>query len=130
MTLSEIVERVERATVGSSDLDRAVWEVAEPRVFRRAYNVQCGFMGRGATREHTIAAIRAPAFTTSLDKALTLRPANHDAVVYFNADGSGVAGCTPAQEDGCDMANSHAATPVLALVLASLRARLAMEKSA
>lgn len=59
-----------------------------------------------------------PAFTSSLDAALTLVPDDHDWIIY-NVNGH--LGSTPMARVG-DV-KAHAATPALALCIAALHAR-------
>jgi hypothetical protein len=64
-----------------------------------------------------------PDFCASIDTALTLLPEGHDWSLFAD-NGSAMAGCQPASDDGCDMADVPGATPALAIVAACLKARL------
>lgn len=52
----------------------------------------------------------APAFTASIDAALTLVSEGHDWNLHVNK-GAAIADCLLASEDGCERADSHGATP-------------------
>jgi hypothetical protein len=62
-------------------------------------------------------------WSASIDAALTLLPEGHDWSLFAD-NGSAMAGCQPASDDGCDMTDVPGATPALALVAACLKARL------
>lgn len=100
MPLSELIERLERATGPSRDLD------GEIALYNGMYRGDV-FLGR------------APEFTVSLDAALTLVPQGWQ----WQLDNCGGGGDTPCRcELGTDIW-AEAATPALALVAAALKAR-------
>jgi hypothetical protein len=67
--------------------------------------------------------LRIPKLTASIDAALTLLPEGYDWSLFAD-NGSAMAGCQPASDDGCDMPDVPGATPALALVAACLKSRL------
>lgn len=66
-----------------------------------------------------------PIYTASLDAALTLVPEGYVWTLHGEPGGAGLAGVQPdrGDGDGCDYSDVNAATPVLALTAAALRAR-------
>lgn len=114
--LLALAERCEKASEGSRELDAAIHRLLHPevQVFGDYVIDSLGF-GRAI-----------PSFTTSLDAAMTLVPANHDWSLFFD-NGAAMAGCMPASEDGCDWTDVPGATPALAICAAALRAQAEME---
>ena len=122
-SLSELIERVETASGPDRRIDAAICRIIDlpkceypdclPDVMVHILDrVESG----GDDPE-------VPAYTGSLDAALTLVPDGHDWSLFAD-NGSAMAGCQPASDDGCDMTDVHGATPALAIVAACLKARL------
>jgi len=118
MTLSDLIAELERATEGSRELDLAICRgigaavIASPR--RPVVKFARGDHWRSP-----------PAYTTSLDAALSLVPEGWSWMVrnvHGNMGGpQGVAYCTRPDTDN---ETARAATPALALVIAALKARM------
>ena len=123
--LAELIARLEAATEGSRELDAEIG--AHPAT------PSCG-VRKGAAKERVVEAadthdpplVNLPHYTTSIDAALTLVPegmewalSNHGQTGAEQLCWAGVFG-SPFIGSECD---SHAATPVLALCIAALRAR-------
>ena len=125
-SLVTLIERLEMATGPSRDLDGQIWKIADPEAFER----NCGFRGmKYAGHVHTPAEKKAhvlnaaakfsPAYTKSLDTALTLVPEDRVWSVSKIVRAEGYVAVL--DNDG----KSHkGSTPALALCIASLRARL------
>jgi hypothetical protein len=64
-----------------------------------------------------------PSYLTSLDAAMALVPPDHDWSLHVD-NGAAVAGCAPADPDGCSWSDCHAPTPAAALTSAALKARI------
>ena len=66
-----------------------------------------------------------PPLTSSLDAIVALieRDGPWDWSI-FRDNGEAIAGVQPASEDGCDHTGTHAPTPALALLIASLEAKM------
>ena len=113
--LTSLIERIEAATEGSRDLDHAI--------HYHTVVVKSGrFTEQSWVRKAASENWNTPRYSTSIDAALTLMPEGQDWSL-FSDNGTAMAGCTPASEDGCDMTDTPGATPALALLAAILRAR-------
>lgn len=133
----ELIERLEKATGPDRELDAVIWLAVTPGATRRSSTVKSS---KGLWPDYTIDETRdangilviVPAFTASLDAALTLVPEgwswkllhepahpNLFRVVIRRADE--LAKVAPAFVVSCP-------TPALALACAALRARLAVTK--
>lgn len=124
--LTSLIERVEAATEGSRELDKVIWLACTSGATRDKWSYIHKATGRECTvdetRDATGRLIIVPEYTTSIDAALTLMPEGQDWSL-FSDNGTAMAGCMPASEDGCDMTDTPGATPALALLAAILRAR-------
>jgi len=123
-----LIEQIEAADAGSRELDAEIARVFEPeRIWLPVMSY-----GHGVYANANGSASMCPAYTTSLDAAMTLVPegwrlaamAEHDpkdgkSIVHLVRIGKGYGG----QVD--DRRWSNAATPALALCAAALRARAA-----
>lgn len=122
MTMQELIERLEKATGADRSLD---WEL---------HYIRCGGLSStGMYGDH-------PRYTSSIDAALTLVPEGWRARIEtadptFNSEACRKALAFLTPFDGNDagwkaqckmLGEVSAATPTIALVIASLRARLAL----
>lgn len=124
--LLAIVERCEKASEGSRELDARIAFVLDNRSIHVI--VDGDVLGRNNQPPHDICIVGwAPSYTTSLDAAMTLVPPGHDWSL-FSDNGAAMAGCMPASEDGCDWTDVPGATPALAICAAALRAQAEMEE--
>lgn len=120
MTLPHLIEELEKATGPDRMLDKEIGEYLGWKVFAAGVATAGGDphwvcntpMGRGAL----------PAFTSSIDAALTLVPEGYG--FYLRGDYSG-AGAGLSFPDAYNVTPGHveAATPAIALCIAALRAR-------
>jgi hypothetical protein len=125
--LLALAERCEKAREGSRELDGLIWKAACEKpgdIWSR--DLIDGNIWMRQDPEDTVAYEAPPAYTTSLDAAMTLVPTGHDWSLFFD-NGSALAGCMPSSEDGCDWIDVPGATPALALCAAALRAAAEME---
>ena len=137
--MEALIDALERATVGKLELDRSIAMELEPLpcepfktdlawgADRRMYYI-LGRRGKDDKKAKT-----APAYTTSLDAALTLVPegmnwciSNHGQIGAEDMAFAGVFG-SPMVGSECD---TNAPTSALALCIASLRACQAMKEVA
>lgn len=98
--MTDLIERLSKATEGSRDLDTLVWEVARPE--------DAGSL-----------LLRAPAYTTSIDSALTLVPDGSYAKLQFGRDHKKAW----AWVEMAETESVARSTPALALCIAALKAR-------
>jgi hypothetical protein len=110
--LRALIARVEAASGPSRELDEAIYGAcwALSALWEECDRDEQAYQ-RGIGR-----------YSESLDAALSLVPGGWDWMM------GNVAGAILASPNGCDVAQSSAATPALALTAAALRARLAMEE--
>lgn len=123
-----LAERCEKESEGSRELDGLIWKAACEKpgdIWSR--DLIDGNIWMRQDPEDTVAYEAPPAYTTSLDAAMTLVPEGHDWSL-FSDNGTAIAGCMPASEDGCDLTDVPGATPALALCAAALRAQAEMEE--
>lgn len=136
-TLERLAERCEQATGPDRKLDVAIWLEIDPRNrsgWLGAYQRNMGLRAKGSlppTFEQWLAKATVsvvPAYTASLDAAMTLVPKDHS----WEAGSEGLVDKPYAHimcwEDGQLSHCNAAATPVLALCAAALRARTHTEK--
>lgn len=103
--MEKLIAALEAATESSFELNAAI---ARLDFYREAHG--------------DLADNEVPDFCASIDAALTLVPANHDWSLHAD-NGEAIAGCMPSNEDGCDVADCHGATPAIAICIAALKAR-------
>lgn len=129
-SLSELIERLERAEAGSRDLDFAIAVAAQPfRVkVRRDEDIEARYDALPIEGSKSGAFYEVPPFTTSLDAALSLMPEGL-AWVVSKQDGNPFAACGPVDRTGwvAWSEDNRAATPAIALCIAALKARQAGE---
>ena len=121
-SLSELIELVEKAKGPSRELDTLIEIAISPDEARMPWSCKGGHVSRLCGDQHWRDG-HARKFTASIDAALTLLPEGHDWSLFAD-NGSAMAGCQPASDDGCDMTDVPGATPALALVAACLKASL------
>lgn len=122
----EIIKRLEEASGPSPELDGRIYCAVNGLTFRSVSRDGSIHFEPDENGTHTM--VTPHPYTESIDTSATLCPAGHDWSLYVD-NGEAVAGCMPASEDGCDVSDSHGATPAIALCLAFLRARSTMEES-
>lgn len=128
--LSDLISRVEKASGPDGDLEAEIWLACTPGATRDKWSYIHKATGRECTvdetRDATDRLIIVPSYTTSIDAALTLLPEGLDWLVRTGerADGDQPYGHV---FDGArfGIGEAEAATPVLALLAAILRARQA-----
>lgn len=108
MTHEELIERLEKAEGPDTCLDELIWFVAEPSEYHRVFIP--------------------PAYTSSIDAALTLVPVGCDWDVGHIRDNGCATACVMWYLGWVESAK--APTPALALVIASLKARAALPPTA
>ncbi len=116
--LLALAERCEAATGADREIDAKL-----AGIFSHSVESDDGDFWWGA---HDSLPVRVPAFTASLDAALTLVPEGWQWVVSQQL-GQPFAGCGGSPTGGWLAWHVDAATPALALCAAALRARAAME---
>ena len=114
-SLSELIERVEKSSGQDRELDVAI--------YRAEFPFPCVKLSAEAQKK--IDQEKAPSYTASIDAALTLLPDGYDSIVR---DVNGHYGGTPYACVG-DTTQQFAATAVLALTAACLKARLALDST-
>jgi hypothetical protein len=109
MSLSGLIDRMQKAEAPDRDLDAEV------------YRVCVGEVWSGPLSGHWTSDGKAPIphYTASIDDALTLVPDEHDWII---ASVNGQVGGTPYACVGSEQAH-YGATPALSLCLAALKAR-------
>lgn len=138
MTLLELAERCERATGPDRELDALIWMEVTPSATRRETVVPPTSARKGwtidETRDGSGRLIVVPAYSASLDAAMTLVPEG-DGVAYILGDGpwagphariweiSAEKAAAGAKEPIAWEVGSNAHTLPLALCAAALRAR-------
>ncbi len=141
--MNELIEALERAEVGSREMDGEIWWLVDrPAAGCMFRNAATGLpgplpdkippgLGRLAVQNN------APAFTTSLDAALTLVPEGWTLVIARPGHNHGVLVAQwraeiprPISSGGGPPWIAFAPTPALALVIAALRARQAQPDEA
>ena len=104
MTITELIEKLGAATRARTDLDQEIDKAIRPGVDPMPYRY----------------------YTHSIDHAVLVVPAGYDWCLFSD----GVAGCMEIAEDGCSFADSHGATPAIALCIAALKAHATMQAAA
>lgn len=129
---ADLVERLERASEGSRELDVAIWWACEP--IKARDTVKCAMDRPGAVQQ-LVEQDRAPKYSSSLDAALQLVPEGYDdwtmgttyseddSLRYFATLSGGVTHCNSCQQNKFVTYTAHMKTLPLALVIASLKAR-------
>lgn len=128
--LSSLIERIEAATGGDRELDAEIWLACTSGATRDKWSYIHKATGRECTVDETRDATRrliiVPEYTTSIDAALTLLPEDCGWLVGNGRtrpdEPLGGARITSLNGDTV-IAEAEAATPVLALLAAILRAR-------
>jgi hypothetical protein len=136
MTIADLIERLEKATEGSKELDRLVarhagWHRVEPkhaRSKRGAWISPDDFMGVYSTGAPILDGLHGttlwadpPAFSSSIDSALTLVPEGFQWQLRSVPTEEGFD--YSAQVDWRPNLHQQAATPAIALCIAALKAR-------
>jgi hypothetical protein len=123
--MKNLIAHLEKATGPDRDLDAKIWRAVDPE----AVMEKCGFRGLKyaghiyAPNEKTeyimtMAAMRAPVFTASIDAALTLVPVGKDWHIEM-CDGCALA----AIGERIDIAFEPHKVPAVALCIAALKSR-------
>ena len=116
--MNDLIKRLEEATEWSRELDADIYEAMGNTVFR-AYGVM-------PVRDKDLGPI--PAYTFSLDTAVTLVPDSFDWTIRNLSNKLFLAACADPRDDGNPwITPAVKPTPALALCIAALRARLVME---
>ena len=130
--MNDLIERLEKATEGSRELDAAIHCAANPGYGKKEDRVshevphrshdcapgtywRIGFSGRSL---HT-----APNYTTSVDAALTLVPEHHTVGLWSRSSRYKTEAWVHNGQSACSRVIAKAATWPLALCAAALRAR-------
>lgn len=124
--MDELIAKLEAADKGSASLSAEIWQVVAPKTVARHRSDALAFTPKGAPENVQAEAVRyrleraAPAYTESIDAALTLVPEKMARLVYIET-------CVPAKvgfrRDDKSVLFYEAATPALALCIAALKAR-------
>ena len=132
--LSALLAKLEAATEGSGKLS---WDIAEALGWTKYWNSLTIYLPPGATEESGPWHDKPPAFSESLDAAMTLVPPTHFYLLIFGCKADGYTcslGGDELRGEGmihyADPAvlKAHAKTEPLALCIAAVRARLAGQK--
>ena len=117
--MKSLLLKLEQAEQGSRELDVAIWHLVETRFQRSEIMVGWSVVPRG---NRTVKDdVFAPGYTTSLDAAMTLVPEGMGWGCVSNCgDAPATASC--GSRGGLPQ-GANAATPALALCIASLKAR-------
>lgn len=125
MDLAALIAKLESASEGSLDLDAAIYRLVSgfPEAPERP-----GWLGENAQGQHGTFEGRARAYTTSLDAALTLVPAEHHWAIGGETEWEArIRPSAAVRPVGMDPGKHHyAPTPALAVCLAALKARQAL----
>lgn len=109
--MQDLIERLEKVVAPDRELDRLIWDATN---------------GRGGVDEWTVGQIDAPAYTASIDAALTLVPDGLNYVLKARNPGAKSEARVGGLQGGFYIKDGEHSCPAIALCIAALKARAAI----
>lgn len=139
MTLSSLVERLEKATGADRELDVEIWLAVTDGSYRKKWNYTHSATGRvcemDETRDKFGHLVLVPAYSESTDAAMSLVPEGW-IIESMSDEASGrvgelkITGCAVELTNGLNTVQAICATRPNAISAAALKARMSCEESA